>query len=229
MSTTGTFTFNPSIGSLALTAFSRLQIKRTELLAEHMQNAYMETNLLQIGWAADGMTFFTTSLVSQALTPGVQTYTVPANVVNVLDVYINNGSSDRLIFPFSRTDYASLANKTETGFPTSFWVNRVVPQTITLWPVPDNAATYTMNYYVQLQPQDAALRNGANAQVPWYWMDAYVADLSHRLSRHHAPALEAQREKDRDRAYMIAAKQVENADLFIMPGLMGYFTGGSTF
>lgn len=36
MATSGTFTFNPPIGQLTLNAFSRIQVKRTEVLAEHM-------------------------------------------------------------------------------------------------------------------------------------------------------------------------------------------------
>lgn len=223
MTTSGTYNFNPPIGTITLNAFSRCQIKRTELLAEHMENAWMETNLMQAAWGADGITFFTVDLVTQALTQGTSTYTVPSNVVSVLDVYINNGSSNRLIFPFSRTDYASLANPNNQGFPSVFWWNRVIPSTITLWPVPDNNATYTMSYYAYTQMNDAVLRQGGNAQTPYWFLDAYVADLAHRLSRHHAPMLEAARMADRDRAYARANKQVENVPMYVSPGLSGYF------
>ena len=223
MATSGTYAFNPPIGQLTLNAFSRIQVKRTEILAEHMSNAWLESNLLQADWGADGITWFTVTKIDQLLTQGVSTYTVPLNVVSVLDVYINNGSSNRLIFPFSRTDYASLAEPNEQGFPTVFWWNRVIPSTITLWPVPDNNATYTMSYYVYQQMEDATIRQGGNAQIPYFYLDAYVADLSYRLSRHHAPALEAVRLADRDRAYAKANKQVENEPVYITPGLSGYY------
>lgn len=188
-----------------------------------MENAWLETNLLQADWGADGITWWTVTKIDQALTQGTATYTVPLNVVSVLDVYINNGSSNRLIFPFSRTDFASLATPDEQGFPTTFWWNRVIPSTITLWPVPDNAATYTMSYYVYDQIQDATIQQAGNAQVPFFWLNAYVADLAHRLSRHHAPALEAVREKDKIIAYNTACKQVETNQMYITPGLSGYF------
>lgn len=183
----------------------------------------MESNLLQADWAADGILWWTVELVQQALTQGVATYTVPLNITSVLDVYISNGSSNRLIFPFSRTDYASLANPTDQGFSSVFWWNRVIPSTITLWPVPDNAATYTMSYFAYTQMDDATIRQGGNAQVPYWFFEAYTADLAHRLSRHHAPALEAARMADRDRAYMRANKQVENTAMYVTPGLSGYF------
>lgn len=224
MANSGTYTFNPDIGSLALNAFARCGVRRTELTPQHMQDAYLETNLLQADWAADGITLWTVVLTTQALTEGTATYPVlPASTVMVLDLYISNGSSNRLITPFSRTDYASLANPTMQGFPTSFWMDRVLSPTLTLWPVPDGNATYTMSYYVYTQPQDAVLRQGGNAAIPYWWLNAYIADLAHRLSRIYAPALEAQRKMDRDEAYGKASKQNENVPMYISPGLQGYY------
>lgn len=190
---------------------------------QHMEDAWMESNLLQADWGADGITWWTVDKIDQPLTTGTATYDVPTNVVSVLDVYINNGSSNRLIFPFSRTDYASLATPNQQGFPTVFWWDRTLASTITLWPVPDNTSTYTMSYYVYRQTEDASIRQGGNAAVPYFWLDAYVADLAHRLARHYAPALEAARMADRDRAYQRACDQVETAAIYVTPGLSGYF------
>jgi hypothetical protein len=223
MATSNTFSFNPSLGSLALAAYRRIGIARTSLSAEHMEDAYNETNLLQSAWGADGITFWTVIQVSQPLTQGQATWFVPTNAITVLDVYINNGSSNRIIFPISRTDYASLAVPTQQGFPTSFWHDRTIQSTLTLWPVPDGNATYTMNYYIYTQLQDANLPQGGNANVPYFWLDAYVAELAHRLSRIHAPALEAVRKMDRDEAYNRASKQAEIVPMFITPGLSGFY------
>lgn len=223
MSTSALYTFNPPIGSLALNAFSRCGVKRTELLAQHMEDSYMETNLLQADWAADGIIWWTVELVSQPLTQGVSTYSVPANVVSVLDVYINNGTSNRLIGNFSRTDYASLANPTEQGYPSVVWYNRALSPSLTLWPTPDGAATYTMNFYAYTQIQDAVAKQGGNAAIPLWWLDAFTSDLAHRLSRHYAPALEAARKIDKQEAYAKACKQVEPSAMFINPGLQGYY------
>ena len=188
-----------------------------------MENAWLESNFLQADWSGFGITWWTVELVAQPLTVGVSTYTVPLNVVSVLDLYINNGSSNRLIFPFSRTDFASLATPNQQGFPTTFWWDRVIPSTITLWPVPDNNATYTMSYYAYTQINDATIRQGGNAQIPYWYLDAYTADLAHRLSRHHAPALEAIRKQDKIEALANANKQVESSNMYITPGLSGYF------
>lgn len=197
------------------------------LTAQHMEDAYLECNLLQSDWSADGIVWWTVLLVQQPLTAGSPTYALPLNTVSVLDVYIspNNGTSgsNRLILPFSRTDYASLANPTTQGFPTSFWYDRALAPTITLWPVPDASTNYVMSYYIYTQPEDAVLRGGGQAAIPYWWLNAYTADLAHRLSRIYAPNLEQMRKADRDEAYQRASKQVEPAPIYVTPGLAGYF------
>lgn len=227
MATSDTFNFAPSIGSLALNAFARCGVRRTEITPQHMDDVFLETNLLQGDWSADGIIWWTVEQVNQPITAGSPTYALPTNTVSVLDVYIapDNGQNgqNRLITAFSRTDYASLANPTQQGFPTSFWWNRALAPTITLWPVPDDSTTYLMTYYIYTQPEDAVLRGGGQAAVPYWWLNAYVADLAHRLSRIYAPALEAQRKVDKEEAYARASKQVETSPMYISPGLSGYF------
>jgi hypothetical protein len=227
MANSGTYTFAPPIGVLTLNAFSRINVKRAEILSEHMENSYLECNLLQADWSADGINWWTVELINQPLTQGVSTYSIAANIISVLDVYVspNNGASglNRLLFPFSRTDYASLGNPAEQGFPTSFWFDRALSPSLTLWPVPDGSTTYLMSYYAYTQTQDANLRQGGNAAIPYWWLDAYVADLAHRLSRHHAPALETVRKQDKIDAYNRASKQVEPAPMYLSVGLASYF------
>ena len=223
MANSGTYNFNPPAGTLTLNAFARCGVKRAEISPQHMEDAWLESNLLQADWGADGITWWTVELKTQPLTQGTATYPVDTNVVSVLDVYISNGTTNRLILPFSRTDYASLAIPNQKGFPTSFWWNRLLDSTLTLWPVPDGSSTYTMYYYVYNQIEDNTPQQGGNVALPFFWLNAYTADLAHRLSRIYAPALETVRKVDRDEAYARACKQVEPSQLYVTPGLSGYY------
>ena len=74
-----------------------------------------------------------------------------------------------------------------------------------MWPVPDDGATYDINIRALTQIEDVSLKSGANLQLPYRWLDVYVADLAHRLSRIYAPALEARRQADADQAWADAA------------------------
>ena len=228
MATSGLYTFNPDLGSLFLSAFSRDQVKRTELTPQHLADAKMEANLLQIEWANQGVLLWTQDTQTFTMVQGQATYSVPANTVMVLDLYISPngtaGGQNRLIMPFSRTDYASISNPAQQGFPTSFFFLRTVAPSLTVWPVPDGNATYQCTYWRYRQIQDAVPAGGGNAEIQALFLDAYTAGLAHRLSRHYAPALEQQRKQDYADAFGLAMKQnTENVAIYITPGLSGYY------
>ena len=109
----------------------------------------------------------------------------------ILDVYVStpNGdgtNSDRVITALSRTEYASMPDKGQQAPPTSYWFDRLINGTITLWPVPDGTNP-TASYYRFTQIQDASLTNGASPQIPYLMLDAYVAGLAQRLSVIYVP------------------------------------------
>jgi len=225
MATSGTYSFSPDLGSMALNALARVGVRRTEITPQHMQDAYLESNYLQQRFQNDGLTLWTVDLQTIPLVQGTATYNVPVTTVQILDLYIVIGSgNNRLITPFSRTDYASLANPNTPGVPTSFWFDRLATTpTITFWPVPDGNET-SAQYYRYRNIQDANIRQGGNVEVPYLWLDAFAAGLAHRLARIYAPALEQQRKADFDEAYASASKQnTENVPFYITVGLSGYF------
>jgi hypothetical protein len=228
MATSGTYTFDPSLGSLFLSAFSRIQVKRTELGPQHLEDAKLEANLLQAEWVNQGVLLWEQDLQTFTMVTGQATYSIPATTIMVLDLYIVPGSgavgTNRLIMPFSRTDYASLANPAEPGFPTSFFFLRTVAPTLTFWPVPDNNTTYTCNYWRYRQIQDAVPQQGGQAEIQYMFLDAYVAGLAHRLSRSYAPQLEDKRKADYTESFALAMKQnTENVPIWLTPGLAGYY------
>ena len=228
MANSGIYNFSPELGSLFLSAFGRDQVKRTELTAQHIADAKQEANLLQVDWVNRGLELWLQDQQTFTMTPGVATYTVPANTVMVLDLYVCpnglTGGQNRLIMPFSRTDFASLANPASQGFPTSFFFLRTVAPTLTFWPVPDNNSTYIVQYWRYRQIQDAVPAQGGNAELQFLFLDAYVADLAHRLSRYYAPALEAARKVDKTEAFNAAMNQnVENVPMYITPGLASFY------
>ena len=226
-SSSGTYLFQLSNASIAQQAFARLQIRRPALLAEHMADAYAETNLMLSGLSNLAPNLWTVELVSVPLIQGTATYSVDPSVIMILDAYISlvgSTTSDRLIFPISRTEYASFPNKTAQAAPTVFWFDRLINPTITLWEVPDQTNFYTLNYYACQQIQDANLPNGEIPNVPTRWLDYMVAGLAHRLARIYKPELEAARKADADEAWKIAATaDVENTDLVISPQMDSFF------
>lgn len=229
MTSSGTTNFSLSNASMAVAAYSRIGVRRTALIAEHMQDAYIETNLMLSKFSNLQVNLWTVDLVTVPLIQGQTTYNVDPSTIQILDAYISfaggNVENDRLIFPISRTEYASYPNKTDQGVSSVFWYDRLINPTITLWLVPDATNTYTLNYYRAVQIQDANLASGETPNVPYRFLDAMVSELSHRLARIWKPELEAARKIDAKEAWDIAATQdVENVPLNIIPTLDGYFT-----
>ena len=229
MTTSGTYTFNPSLGEIVLNAYARCGVRRTAIMQEHMTDARIETNLMLASWANQGVNLWEVVLISVPLIQGQTTYTVPAKVVMILDAVIqqNTGTSsqfDRVIMPISRTEYSQTPNKLQQAPPTVFWFDRLINPTVTLWPVPDQTNYYTLNYYAVTQIQDAELTDAQTVDIPYRWLDALAAGLAARLAAIYAPDRMQMLEAKAAQTYTIAATQdTENVPLYIMPGLSGYF------
>lgn len=222
----GTFNFIPSTGEIGLTAFGRIGVKRPAVTASHMAELRNAANFLLSEWSNQTPNLWEVGLTSTALTAGTATYTVTNETVMILDMYISYGtpSTDRLIFPISRSEYAAYPDKTTQGVPTVFWFDRLISPTITLWPVPDSSATYTANYYSVRQTYDANLNNAQNPEVPYRFLEAFTSGLAWKLSEIYAPQLEDKMFARYQRAWAIASTQdVENVPLYITPGMGGYF------
>ena len=225
--TTGTFNYAPSLGEIVLSAFSRIQVRPTEITPSHMFQARMAANLLLSEWSNFTPNLWEVGLQTLPLTEGVATYSLPASTVMILDLYVTIGTApttDRYLYPISRTEYASYSNKTQQGVPTVYWYDRLISQTITFYLVPDGNGPYTVNFYSVRQTQDADFNNGMNVEIPYRFYEAYVAGMAWKLSEHYSPQLEDKMFARYTRALQIAQTQdVENVPMAIMPGLQGYF------
>jgi len=226
MTTSGTYNYLPSTAEIGLTAFGRIGIRRTEITATQMRDLFNASNLIMSEFSNRQPNLWTINLTSVPLVAGTATYSVNPEIVMILDMFISYGtpSTDRLIFPISRTEYASYPNKANQGFPSVFWFDRLISPTFTLWLVPDSAYSYTVNYYACRQTQDMNLTNGLTPDMPYRFLEAYTAALAWKLSEIYAPEREDKMLAKYERAWAIAATQdTENVSLYISPGLSGYF------
>lgn len=225
MSTSGTYTFNPSLGELTIYAYQLIGLRPTSLLQEHMDAARTATNMMLANWSNKGVNLWQVELVTVPLTAGVSTYAVDPNTVVMLDAYIEYGSPaiDRIILPVSRTEYASYPNKAQQGFPTTFWFDRLLSPTVTLWPVPDGSQT-SLKYYKVMRIQDANMNGVEQVDIPPIWLEAFAYGLALRLAMVWVPEKVIALKPIADEAYEIAAAQnVETAQQYISPQISGYF------
>lgn len=229
MATSGTYTFNPSLGELTLYAYNLVGVRNTALMQEHFESARVATNLMLANWANRGVNLWAVDLVTTPLVQGQATYSVDANTVVILDAYmrIDDGNSDpidRLILPISRSEYASYPNKDQQGFTTTFWFDRLISPTVTLWPVPDGTSAQYLKYYRVRRIQDSNLQGAETVEIPYLWLDAFAQGLALRLAQIWNPQAVAYLKPFADEAYQIAADQnVETAQQYISPTISSYF------
>lgn len=188
----------------------------------------MAANLVLSEWATDEPNLWSVVLNSVPLVQGTTTYTLPANVLLVLDCYIRTTvggvSNDRVIYGASRSEYTAYPNKAMQAFPTVYWADRVVPVQISLYPTPDGNGPYTLFYYAVQQDDDAAISGAATLDIPYRMQSAFADALAAKLSLSYAPDRFTQLDAVAGRSYARArTSENENVPMRITPGLSGYF------
>lgn len=224
----GTTNFAPTVGGMTINAFARCGIRRTMLTAEHMADAQDSTNLLLSAWSNLLPELWAVELRTEPLLDGVASYTLSSDMILILDAYRSFTSggvtTDILMVPISRSDYASFPDKTQEGAPSVYWLERLIIPQVKIWQVPPDD-TYTFKYYCVRQLSDANLAGGQNPEIPYRFFEAFAAGLAAKLAQIYAydrwPALEMAAGK----AWTIASQQDEEmgVPLMIAPGISGYW------
>lgn len=227
MSSSGTYTFSPSNADLVQDALGRIKIRAPEITTEHLTRAAREANYLLVEFSNKQPNLFTSELQEITLIAGTPTYDLPARTIMVLISYLRispdeEDQVDKVMFPCSTVEYASYPNKLQQGVPTTYWFNRQINPTVSLYPCPDTDDQIVKLQCVR-QIQDANIPSGETPDIPYRWLDAFVAGLAYRLCRYFAPDMEQMRKQDAAEAWATAATQdVENTPLYIVPMMSGY-------
>ncbi len=228
----GTITFRPPLADILVDVFERLEIEATAISATHYISARRSMNLIQSDFSNLGVNLWRMELVSTTLVQGTATYDVAASVVDVLDTYLTTTvdatTTDLMLYPISRNDYAALPQKTQQARPTSYWFNKSPAsgvQSITLWPVPDGNGPYVMNAWSFLRLADADPSSGGYADVPHEFYRAYVSAVAADMAIKWKPAKFDMLSKVAAASWlMAAAANTERVSGHISPQLDAYFS-----
>ena len=152
-----------------------------------LKTARRSMNLLLADWSNRGVNLWTIDSGTIPLVAGTATYVLPTDTVDLIDHVIRTGAgnvstqADLTCTRISSSTYATLPNKLTQARPLQIWIQRLEAPQITLWPVPDNAQTYSLVYWRLRRLQDAG--NGANTpDVPFRFLPALVAGLAYYLA-----------------------------------------------
>ena len=207
MATSGTTVFekNFAIDDIITEAYERLG--RFDYSGNDIKSARRSLNIMFQEWANRGLHFWEVAnnditLVSgkaeytmfRSTSDGTSDATAVYGVDDVLEaVYRNSSSTDFPLTKINRSAYQGLSNKTNTGTPTQYFVQRFIDKvTITLYLTPGSSeAGNTINYYYVKRIQDAGAYTN-EADVPYRFVPCMVAGLSYYLSQKINPQLTQQ-------------------------------------
>ena len=143
MATSGTNTFNLDIIDTIEEAY---ELAGRDLRGGYdMRTARRSLDLLMREWGNRGINFWTINEVQVPVLSGDTTLTLAQNTIDVLDAVwrTNTGmnQNDRILTRMSVVDWSQTANKLTVGLPSQYYIARVVPPVMTIWPVPTSGGT----------------------------------------------------------------------------------------
>ena len=202
MATSGTTTFEStfSIDDIITEAFERFG--RFDYSGNDLRSARRSLNIMFQEWGNRGLHYWEvknnnlTLVNNQAVytmfrstDDGTSDATAVYGVDDVLEAsYRTSANVDSPLTKISRSQYQAFSNKTATGQPSQYFVQRLIDRvTITLYLTPgsDQVGDF-INYYYVSRIQDAGDYTNVS-DVPYRFVPCMVAGLTFYLSQKYAP------------------------------------------
>ena len=199
--TSGTTTFDKtfSIDEIIEESFDRLGM--FTLNGGHLKTARRSLNIMFQEWANRGLHYWEIANNNITLVSGQAVYTMFRStddgtsdatavygVDDILEAVYRNNNVDTPLTKINRSTYQGLSNKTATGTPSQYYVQRFIDKvTITLYLTPGSSeAGKFLNYYYVKRIQDAGVYTNAT-DVPYRFVPCMVSGLAFYLCQKYQP------------------------------------------
>ena len=101
-----------------------------------IRTAKRSLNLMLSEWANRGLNQWTIEQRTQTVAANDTEYDLGTDVIDILSAAVRRSSVDYSLSRISRDSYLSIANKTTTGRPTQFFLDRQITTNLKIWPAP---------------------------------------------------------------------------------------------
>jgi hypothetical protein len=199
--TSGTTTFEKgfSISDIVEESFERIGIQGVS--GYQLKSARRSLNILFQEWANRGLHYWevannnitlvadqATYTMFRSTSDGTSSATAVYGVDDILEASYRNSNVDTPLTKVSRSQYQAFSNKTSTGTPSQYFVQRFIDKiTVTLYLTPGSSeAGKFLNYYYVKRIQDAGDYTN-DADVPYRFVPCMTAGLAYYLAIKQAP------------------------------------------
>ena len=186
MATSGTNSFDLDVDQVIEEAFERCGINSRS--GYDLKSARRSLNIMLAEWANRGINLWTVELRTKTLTGSTTSYSLDSDLVDVLEAVVfteTDSSTDIEVDRISRAEYLNISNKSTTGTPVQYFLERgTSTPTLFLYPTPD--AAHTFKYYGLTKIQDAGDYND-QLEVPTRFLPCLTSGLAYYVSVKKAP------------------------------------------
>tara|TARA_R100000030_G_scaffold69884_1_gene53577 strand:- start:676 stop:1347 length:672 start_codon:yes stop_codon:yes gene_type:complete len=185
MASSGTTSFNITIDEVINEAYERCGVRVNS--GNDIRSARRSLNLLFSEWGNRGINLWKVKSKTETLVNGSVTYTTPSDCNDVLEAVVTlSGGNQQTLTKISRSEYIAIPNKTQTGTPSQYYVDRQITPTISLYLAPDTSAVTNIFYYYLARIEDAGAYTNSS-DMPFRFFPCMVSGLAFYLSQKIAP------------------------------------------
>jgi len=222
MATSGSKDFELDVADYVEEAFERCGLEvRT---GYDLKTAKRSLNLMLAEWANRGLNQWTIKQRTVTMVSGTGNYNLGTDVIDILSVVVRRTDTDYSLDRISRDTYLSIPNKSTTGRPNQFFLDRQITPDLKVWPVPDNSTDVI--YYDALVRMDDADAYTNTMDIPFRLYPCLAAGLAYYISIKRAPnraqLLKAMYEEEFERAM---AEDRDRASFNVVPQYQYFRTG----
>lgn len=197
MTTSGTTSFNSSVLEIIEDAYELIGSDFTTGYDAKIARRFF--NLLLIDLQNRGHPLGKLELITQTLTSGTRTYTLNANIIDILHTTLKRGAVETEMRRVSLFEDNALPVKTQTGRPFQLTVDRDRDSPIIkIWPTPDNSTDVLQMYVVKKIEDITSSRETVDLSTRF--QPALVFGLAYLMS-YRRQDIDAQRRQELKQTY----------------------------
>lgn len=224
MALSGSYNFQLDVGEIIEEAFELAGMGES-YTGNDFRTARRSLNLILTDWTNRGINLWTLDLVTQSLVVGQNSYTLTSYRIDILDAaYRDSNGSDTSLDRISLQTYLkSRTNKTTSGSPSEYTLERNSNGGHTLYVYPAPSTTDSIVYWAISYPQDVSTTGGSQTvDVPRRFLPALTKGLAYELAcknKETAPDRLAMLKSEYETSLMRAMEEDrERTSLFLTPG-----------
>lgn len=191
MTTSSAYDFNPGIHEHVAEACERVGLNPQNLSGEHVSSIKRSVGFVLSRWSNLGQRQWKFNQVATLTSVGGSSFTLPQGTLDATSVVLRRAGRDTEMYPISRDDYLMIPDKTTTGRPDRYWLDRRRDDAagtrvlLTYWPCGENITDQIVVNTIRQIEDGGAFAN--TLDIPFRFQEAFASALAASLAQKYKP------------------------------------------